>query len=343
MSSLKISIVDQSPVHNGRGQTQALRDTLELAKLADELGYHRYWIAEHHATESYASPCPEIVIGQIAANTRRIRVGSGGVMLSHYSPYKVAEVFKTLEAYHPDRIDLGFGRAPGGGEASSRALAYPNSPGNAQQFPSQVALLTGFVDGEDFKDTVFEGLKTTPQDSHAPQLWTLGSSDGSIDLAAHFGLGFVLALFIGTHERPASIISRYKQQFKARAAGFQTPQAMIAQAVICADSKEEAQLLAASHTYWKVLAFRHGIRESLRPPEECMDLFKQLSPSDQAYFIETRDSMVTGTAEQCAEQLQTQADYYNVDEILAVAVTYDFVARRDSYEKLARQFGLSAR
>ena len=109
MSELKVSIVDQSPVHDEQGQAQALRNTLELAKQADELGYHRYWIAEHHATPGYASPCPEIVIGQIAAHTRHIRVGSGGVMLSHYSPYKVAEVFKTLEAYHPNRIDLGFG------------------------------------------------------------------------------------------------------------------------------------------------------------------------------------------------------------------------------------------
>ena len=341
MSELKVSIVDQSPVHDEQGQAQALRNTLELAKQADELGYHRYWIAEHHATPGYASPCPEIVIGQIAAHTRRIRVGSGGVMLSHYSPYKVAEVFKTLEAYHPNRIDLGFGRAPGGNEASSQALAYPHAPTHAQQFPNQVALLTGFVDGDNFTDTVFEGLKTTPQDSHAPQLWTLGSSDGSVDLAAHFGLGFVLALFIGTHERPASIISRYKAQFKARPEGFQSPQVMIAQAVICADSKEEAQLLAASHTYWKVLAFRHGIRESLRPPEQCMDLYKQLSPSDQAYFMETRDSMITGTPEECASELHRQAAFFNVDEVLAVAVTHSFKARCQSYQKLAAALNLT--
>lgn len=341
MRNLKLSIVDQSPVHDNKGQAAALNDTLSLAKLADEWGYHRYWIAEHHATESYASPCPEIVIGQIAANTKRIRVGSGGVMLSHYSPYKVAEVFKTLEAFHPNRIDLGFGRAPGGSEASSIALAYPHNANGAQNFPNQVALLTGFVDGEEFQDTVFQGLKTTPSDSHPPQLWTLGSSDGSIDLAAHFGLGFVLALFIGTHERPADIISRYRAQFKARKQGMQSPQAMIAQAVICADSEEEAKLLAASHTYWKVLAFRHGIRESLRAPEECMDLFKKLSPSDQAYFIETRDSMVTGTPQQCVEQLHQQADYFDVDEVLAVAVTHNFKARCDSYQKLANAFGLN--
>lgn len=341
MQKLKLSIVDQSPVHDDKTQVAALNDTLKLAQLADELGYERYWIAEHHATPSYASPCPEIVMARIAAATRRIRVGSGGIMLSHYSPYKVAEVFRTLEAYFPGRIDLGFGRAPGGSDLSSRALAFPTGTAGAEAFPYLVEALTGFIDGELSPQHPFHGLTVTPKDSTAPQLWTLGSSDGSIELAAQFGLGFVLALFIGTHERPADIIQRYRKLYRPR--NDQAPQqgqALIASAVICADTQEEAELLAATHTYWKVLAFRHGIREGLKSPEECMDLYNKLSPSDQAYFMETRNSIITGTPEQCRERLEHQANYYDVDEVVVVAVTHSFEKRYQSYIKLAEAFEL---
>lgn len=341
MSQLKLSIVDQSPVHDNKTQALALHDTLQLAKLADQLGYHRYWIAEHHATPSYASPSPEIVIGQIAAHTENIRVGSGGVMLSHYSPYKVAEVFRTLEAFHPNRIDLGIGRAPGGSELPSLALAYPNHPSDPENFPYLLQAMAGFIDGQLPEEHPFKALRTTPEGGTVPQMWTLGSSDGSIELAATLGLGFVLALFIGTHERPADIIQRYRKMYRPRTEDSpERGPAMISSAVICADSKEEAELLAASHTYWKVLAFRHGIRETVRPPEECMDLMKQLSPSDQAYFHETRNSMITGDPQQCREALEAQAKFYDVDEVVAVAVTHSFEKRCASYQKLAKAFDL---
>ncbi len=339
MSKIKLSVVDQSPVHDNKTQADALNDTVQLAKLADELGYHRYWIAEHHATPSYASPSPEIVIGQIAANTRNIRVGSGGVMLSHYSPYKVAEVFRTLEAFFPNRIDLGVGRAPGGSALPTQALAYPHPATGRENFTELLQLLTGFLDNNIPAGHKFEGLYATPQGGTAPQLWTLGSSDGSIDLAAELGLGFVLALFIGTHERPAEIISRYRQIFRPRPGSpMQTPQAMISSAVICADTAEEAKLLAASHTYWKVNAFLHGIREGIKPPEECMDLYKRMSVSDQAYFDETINSMLTGTPDQCREQLEAQAKFYDVDEVVVVAVTHSFEKRCESYRLLADAF-----
>lgn len=339
MSQLKLSIVDQAPVHDNKTQADALHDSVKLAQLADSLGYHRYWIAEHHATPSYASPCPEIIIGQIAASTQNIKVGSGGVMLSHYSPYKVAEVFRTLEAFFPGRIDLGVGRAPGGSELPTRALAFPYDPAGRENFPELLRSLTGFIDDQMPEGHPFNGLKTTPQGGNKPAIWTLGSSDGSIDLAAELGLGFVLALFIGTHERPADIIARYRKAFRPRpGSSIETPQAAISSAVICAGTQEEAELLAASHTYWKVNAFRHGIREGIKPPEECMDLYKKMSPTDQSYFDETRNSMITGTPEQCREELEAQADFYKVDEVIAVAVTYSFEKRCQSYTLLAEAF-----
>ncbi|MFC6670465.1 LLM class flavin-dependent oxidoreductase [Marinobacterium aestuariivivens] len=344
MTALKLSIVDQSPVHDDKTQAAALSDSVRLARLADGLGYHRFWVAEHHGTPSYASSAPEILIGQIAAGTQRIRVGSGGVMLSHYSPYKVAEVFRTLEALFPGRIDLGVGRAPGGAGQTGAALAYPDLPTPVNHFPYLLEALTGFIDGGLPEGHAFDNLPTTPQGGDTrPQLWALGSSDGSIELAAQLGWGFVLALFIGTHERPADIISRYRKLYRPRPDTVGTQgSAMTASAVICAETAEESELLAASHTYWKLQAHRHGIREGILPPERCMDLYARLSPSDKAFFDATRDSMITGTPEQCRAQLEAQAEYYGVDEILIVAVTHSFEKRCESYRKLAAAFDLGA-
>ncbi|NVK40138.1 MAG: LLM class flavin-dependent oxidoreductase [Oceanospirillaceae bacterium] len=343
MSTIKLSIVDQSPVHDGKSQAAALQDSVRLAQLADSLGYHRYWVAEHHGTPSYAGSAPEILIGQIAAHTRNIRVGSGGVMLSHYSPYKVAEVFRTLDAFFPGRIDLGVGRAPGGAGQITEALAYPHTPTAPNRFPHLLEALTGYIDGNLPTGHAFQGLPTTPEGSKtSPQLWALGSSDGSIELAARLGWGFVLALFIGTHHRAADIISDYRKMFRSRSRdGDNTGPAMIANAVICADSREEAEFLAASHTYWKLQAHRHGIREGLRDPAQCLDLYAQLPQSDRAFFDETRSGMILGTPEQCRERLEYQADYYDVDEVVAVAVTHSFEQRCESYRKLASAFGLS--
>lgn len=342
MAELKLSIVDQSPVHDGKTQAEALQDSVRLAQLADRLGYHRYWVAEHHGTPSYAGSAPEILIGHIAANTQKIRVGSGGVMLSHYSPYKVAEVFRTLEAFYPGRIDLGVGRAPGGAGQTGAALAYPNAPSAPNRFPDLLEALTGFIDGELPAGHAFEKLPTTPEGGYTkPQRWALGSSDGSIELAAQLGWGFVLALFIGTHERPAGIIDRYRKMFRpGPGTGDTTGPAMIANAVICADSQDEAEFLAASHTYWKLQAHRHGIREQLRDPGQCMDLYEKLPVSDKAFFDETLSGMILGTPEQCRERLEAQAGYYDVNEVVAVAVTHSFEKRCESYRKLAAVFEL---
>lgn len=341
MSKLRLSVVDQSPAHDGDTQSNGLACSVALAKMCDQLGYTRYWIAEHHATPSYSSPCPEIVIGQIAANTKRIKVGSGGIMLSHYSPYKVAEVFRTLTAFFPGRIDLGFGRAPGGAALPSQALAFPHQAVSAEHYPALVEALVGFADNKLPKGHLFEGLQVTPRDSQAPVLWTLGSGAGSIELAAKYGVGFVLALFIGNHERPADIIRHYRETFQPRpGSNMQQANALISSAVICADTTEEAEFLAASHSFWKVMAGQ-GIREGLRPPQECLDLLKTLSPSLQEAFHVTRNAMVLGTAAQCRETLEQQATYYDVDEIVVVAVTHSFEKRRQSYEKLGKVFELN--
>ena len=336
--NLKLSVVDQAPAHNGQSQSAGLQYATQLAQLCDELGYHRFWIAEHHDTASYSSSCPEILISHIAQNTKNIRVGSGGVMLSHYSPLKVAEVFRTLEALNPGRIDLGVGRAPGGTDMTSQALAFPNLPNNADIYPELLSDLSGFIHDNLPSDHPYFGINATPIGARPPQLWTLGSSSGSIDLAAELGLGFVLALFIGTHDRPVEIFERYRKLYRPNGKGSETPQEILSVACLCADSKEEAAYLAAPNMYWKVMAFRHGIRESIRSPEEALDLYRKLPLSDQAYFQQTLDTVISGSASECRTEIEELAETYGVNEIMLVNVTYDFEDRCNSYSNLMAAF-----
>jgi luciferase family oxidoreductase group 1 len=336
--NLKLSVVDQAPVHNGQSQSNALHSSTVLAKLCDELGYHRFWLAEHHDTASYSSSCPEILISHIAQHTKNIRVGSGGVMLSHYSPLKVAETFRTLEALNPGRIDLGVGRAPGGTDKTSLALAFPNNPNDVSLYPNMLSDLSNFLHDNFKPKHPYYGTNATPIGAQNPQLWTLGTSTGSIDLAAQLGLGFVLALFIGTHERSTDIIRHYKKRFKPNGKGFKKAQAILSVACICADSKEEAAYIAAPNMYWKVMAFRHGIREAIRSPEDALDRLKKLSLSDKAYYQETLDTVISGTPTECRSDIEELAMDYDVDEVMLVNVIYDFADRCASYSKLMAEF-----
>ncbi|WP_417222836.1 LLM class flavin-dependent oxidoreductase [Amphritea sp.] len=336
--SFKLSVIDQSPAHNHQSQSAGLQYSTRLAQLCETLGYHRFWIAEHHDTPSYSSACPEILIAHIAQNTQEIRVGSGGVMLSHYSPLKVAEVFRTLEALNPSRIDLGVGRAPGGTDLTSQALAFPHTPNTPALYPQLLSDLSGFLHDTLSTDHPFAGVHASPQQGAAPQLWTLGSSSGSVDLAAELGLGFVLALFIGTHERSTEIFARYKAKFRPNGQGFEQPQTILSAACLCADSQEEAAYLAAPNMLWKVMAFRHGIREHIRSPEEALSLYEKLSLSDQAYYQETLSSVITGSANECREALEQLADHYQAQELMLVNVTHDFEDRCNSYRKLMAAF-----
>lgn len=340
MNPLKLSVLDQSPVHDNKPESSGLFSTIELAKACDEAGFHRYWLAEHHDTPGYASPCPEMMVSKVAEATKRIRVGSGGVMLPHYSAFKVAETFKMLEAFHPGRIDLGIGRAPGGNPVSTEAISAPRQTIPPDYYPDQAYDLVGFLNNDLPSNHPYSHATVVPKDVGAPGVWMLGSSDGSAELAGTLGLGFVLALFIGTHDRPAEIIQRYRDAFKP-SSSFDQPQAIIAVASICAGTKEEADLIASTHTYWKVQAFRHGQRSVLLAPEIAMDKKKKLSLSDQAYFDETLATMVTGNPQECREELEKIAGIYKVDELMIVNVTYAFASRLASYKMLAKQFELT--
>src|SRR5205814_9130057 len=206
----RLSVLDQSPVRSGATPADAIRETLALARRCDELGYTRYWLAEHHSTPALAGSAPEVLIGQIAASTSRIWVGSGGVMLQHYSALKVAEAFRVLETLYPGRIDLGVGRAPGSDQLTARALGGTGAP---EFFPQQVQDLLAFVHGELPPEHPFAKVRAMPTGPTAPELWLLGSSDQSAALAAYFGTAFSFAHFINA-EGGAEVTRAYARQLR---------------------------------------------------------------------------------------------------------------------------------
>ncbi len=332
--TLKLTVIDQSPVPGKSQPLSAVALSAELAKVCDAAGYKRYWVAEHHNSINFAGPSPEILISHIASITRTIRVGSGGVMLPHYSPYKVAEQFRVLATLFEDRIDLGIGRAPGGDGLASHALAYPYAQAREDHYAQQAMLLKGFLTNSIPTHHPYRELTVMPDERPCPELWMLGSSGGSAELAGQVGMNMALALFIGPEDRPASIVDEYRAAW--REAGHNgEPQSLIAVSAVCADSREEAEFLAASQVYWKVRAFRHGVRDPIRTPEEALDLKSRLGPSDKAYFDQTLASVVCGSPQQCMQRLQAIGQRYGTDEIGLVTVTHDFEHRRRSYALLA--------
>lgn len=336
MSSLKLSVLDQSPIHDGKEAKQGLFNTIELAQECEKWGYYRYWCAEHHDTPGYASANPEIMISSIANVTSKIRVGSGGVMLNHYSSFKVAETFNTLTALHNNRIDLGIGRASGANFLAARALHNAHTG----DYAKKAYELINYLDDEVPEDDYFHGVSLSPKGVDSTPVYLLGSSDGSSVLAGQLGAGFCLALFIGTHSRPTQIMDSYRNNF-VPSQNFTKPKAMIAVACICANTKEEAIKIASTHTYWKVQAFRHTTRDGFQSPQNVKKLYAELSFEDKAYYHETLNSMIIGTPKECKENIEKLVKEYGVDEVMIVNVTYSFEDRKNSYELLAKEFNLN--
>lgn len=331
---LVLSVVDQSPIHDGGGASQALNHSVQLAQLADRLGYKRYWVAEHHNTPGYACPGPEIMMATVARETEHIRVGSGGVMLTHYSPFKVAETFRLLSALNPGRIDLSVGRAPGADQLATDALSFPRSSIDTGLYAEQVAQLMGHLYDDLPEDNPYRSLITVPADAPPPEFWMLGSSGASAELAGMVGSGFVLALFINTHRRTSEITDAYRKAFKA-SAFWKEPQVMIGAAVICADTRERAQTIATSRTMWLHRALDKGIVTGLPSPEEAERLFDEMDELDRARYGKVLGNTVIGNPDDCRQQLEVIAEEYDTDEITVVAVTYHLADRLRSYELLA--------
>ena len=332
---MKLSVLDQSPVREGVTPADAVRETLELARHVDALGYHRYWLAEHHSSPGLASTAPEILITRVAAETRHLRVGSGGVMLSHYSPLKVAETFRMLEALYPGRIDLGIGRAPGSDQLTAIALQHGPGALGIEYFPNQISDLLGFMENRLPANHPFQRIRVMPAGDTLPEFWLLGSSDQSAIFAAYFGCAFSFAHFI-TAEGGTEVKEVYRQQFRP-SERLSAPLGSIGVFVICAETEAKARHLAASRDLMR-LRVDQGILAPVPPPEEA--LAYPYTAAELRRLEHYRRRQTIGTPEQVKDRLLALAETYRVDELVILTICHDFAARKHSYTLLAEAFGL---
>lgn len=335
--SLRLSVLDQSTAARDRGQDAAIRETLDLARLCDALGYHRYWVSEHHNSESIVGTAPEVLIAAIAATTARIRVGSAGVMLPHYAALKVAEQFRVLEAIAPGRIDLGLGRAPGSDRLTAHALnPYSNA---AEDFPQQIRDLQCWLAGTALPENhPYRAIRAHPQGPTQPQMWILGSSDYGAQLAAHFGLPYAYAYFFSDGRGAEEALALYRRLYRPSPA-HPVPRATICVWALAADSEEEARFQLHTREHWRV-GFEQGLRHALLPPAEAGA--QRYAAHEQEIVDRLRAKAIVGTGAQVGARLRAIAGELDLDEMAIVTWTYDPAPRHRSYEILAGEFGLRA-
>jgi luciferase family oxidoreductase group 1 len=326
---MKLSILDQSPVISGLGARRAIEETIALARRADELGFHRYWLAEHHAIAALADPCPEVLLARMGAETRRLRVGTGGVLLPYYSAFRTAETFRMLEALYPGRIDLGVGRAPGGDQRTALAVGGGRFP-DAEHFPQQVwelsALLEGTLPAE-------QRVRLQPEVDTVPEVWLLGSSDYSGALAAELGLPFAFAHFI--NPRGGDLVSRtYRKTFKATPKRLE-PRVIVCTFAILAESDDEAERLAASIDLRR-LHMALNIDSPVPTAEEAAQ--HRYSAEERRYVLSQRARAVIGGPQKAKQELKEMVERYAADELMVLTITGDYASRRRSYELLIGAF-----
>ena len=328
---LPVSVLDLVPIGTGSTGPEAMRNSVELGRLADRLGYTRYWFAEHHGMPSIASSAPEILIGHIASATQRIRVGSGGIMLQNHVPLRAAEAFHTLEALHPGRIDLGIGRAPGTDPLTSRALR----PFDPERFSEHLAEMLGLSRGDLAEDHPFRKVRVVPSDVTLPPIWLLGSSGASARLAGEMGLGYSFARhFSPTPPGPA--IESYRASFRP-SAHFPRPHVILGIAVICADSDDRAEYLATSmDLVW--VRLRRGEFRPIPSPEEA--LAYSYSPQERAVAHGYRSLIFVGGPTTVRAAISRLVAETGADEVMVTTSIHDHAERLRSYELLAEAFGL---
>jgi luciferase family oxidoreductase group 1 len=330
---LALSVLDQAPIPEGASGAQALRNSLDLARFADGLGYRRYWVAEHHATPMLACAAPEVLIGPIAAATSRLKVGSGGVMLPHYSPLKVAESFSLLSGLYPERIDLGIGRAPGTDQRTAVALQRDRRQLSPDDFPSQLAELLAYLADALPADHPFASLAAfLPGLPHRPEPWLLGSSPQSGIWAAEVGLPYCFADFI--NPVGASFAARYRDEFQPSLWSAE-PRVVVAASAICAETDAEAERVAASYRMVGTLFFR-GKFIQVPPIETALRFFA----AEGGVPAATGRRLIVGSPATVRAGLEALAEEYGAEEVMIVTITHEHADRRRSYELIAEAFGL---
>ena len=333
---MRLSVLDQSTSAKGATQDVAIRETLALARHCDALGYHRYWVSEHHNSDSIVGTAPEVLMAAIAATTTRIRIGSAGVMLPHYAALKVAEQFRVLEAIAPGRIDLGVGRAPG----SDMRTAYALNPhaDAANEFPQQVQDLQAWVGGRPLQEGHrFAAIRAHPMGPTTPEMWILGSSDYGAQLAAHFGLPYAYAYFFSDGRGVEQALDLYRRHYRP-SERHPRPQATICVWALAADSEAEAWRLFRTREFWRV-GFEQGIRKPLVTPEEAETW--PYTDAERATIDALRRKAFVGTPDVLRARLTGLASQLGLDELVIVTWTFEAAPRHRSYELLAQAFGLA--
>jgi luciferase family oxidoreductase group 1 len=329
-----LSVLDQTPVIDGHSVADAIAATVELAQLADDLGYTRYWCAEHHGLRGVSNPCPEVMLARLGSVTQRIRLGSGGVMLPYYSPFKIAEQFLMLEALFPGRIDLGVGRAPGGDMRTAQAVAA-GAYNRGDIFAQQVADLAGLMNGTLPSDHIAHGVLLQPQIDTRPQLWVLGSSDFGGLLAAQLGMRFSFAHFINAHFGSA-VAHAYRDRFQA---GYENkPYLAAAVFVICADTEQEASDLEKAVDLRRV-QMAYGLNAPI--PSIAQGVAQEYGPRERLVIDRERPRSIIGTPETVTERLHELQEQFMADELIVLTVAGSYQARLRSYELLADAFELA--
>jgi luciferase family oxidoreductase group 1 len=340
--ALRLSLLDQSPVPAGATPAQALQHSIELARHVDALGYHRFWMSEHHAMDTLACTAPEIMLARIGAETRHLRIGSGGIMLPHYTPLKVAECFRTLHALYPNRIDLGIGRAPGGGPVESLALKRDRNAPMRDDFPDQVRELLAFLEHNFPEDHPFARLRVAPEMPGGPDVWMLGSSLWGAAAAAEFELPYAFAHFFSPVQTRAAM-ETYQARFQP-GERRRHPEATVAVGVICADTQEEAEFLHASVRLLQ-RRIRMGDRRPVASPEDALLELKGMGETSAAAAQAQEEGewprYFVGTPARVRSDLERMAGALGIGEVIVNTITWDHAARLHSYDLLAEVFALS--
>ncbi|WP_150270241.1 LLM class flavin-dependent oxidoreductase [Paenibacillus tepidiphilus] len=334
---MKLSILDQSPVSEGNTPAEALAQTAALAREADRLGYHRFWVSEHHAAPGLAGTSPEVLIAHLAAVTSSIRIGAGAVLLPHYSAYKVAENFRVLEALYPGRIDLGLGRAPGGGALAVHALQEHRIQGSCL-YEEQIADLLAYFKGGPVKPHPYAGLLATPDVPTSPEVWLLGAGRDSAALAAKFGTGYAFARFING-KGIAEALGAYRTGF--RGTEREAPHSIVAVYLSCAETAEEADRLAASIDLSLVLLEKE--HKSFPTPPIDAALNYAYTPYDRFRVAENRLQMVLGSPEDVRGQFEQMMAEYGCEEIMFSVPMHSFEDRLNCLRLIAKACGLQER
>ncbi|MCE2775561.1 MAG: LLM class flavin-dependent oxidoreductase [Limnohabitans sp.] len=328
---MKLSALDQSVAAMGRSQADAIRQTLELGPWCESLGYHRFWVSEHHSHPSIVGSAPEVLLAALAARTSRIRLGSAGVMLPHYSAYKVAEQFRVLDALAPGRMDLGVGRAPGSDGRTAQVLNPDRYA--SERFPQQVMELQAWVTGQPLPaGHPGHGVWACPSGDTAPTVWMLGSSDYGAQLAAHLGLPYAFAYFITEGQGVEQALELYRANFRP-SAECPKPHAAICVWALAADTEEEAWRLFQSRARWR-MDRNVGRLTALYPPDEAV---REYTLSEQHALETLRANAFVGTGAQVASKLRALSQRLEVDELALITWTHDSQAQRRSYQLLAQE------